>query len=100
MKGMKAVGKCSDCIVGIMYEPFSDYQELTSQSELIKRAKSNEEANIRIEKNGWGFLHKKYYELKDYCDRRKSTDLTRFIFCPVCGKKIDWKAIKKKGGAE
>lgn len=34
------------------------------------------------------------YELSDYCDKRKNTDLTRFEYCPMCGKKIDWKAIK------
>ena len=39
----------------------------------------------------------KGWTLADYCDKRKSTDLTRFNYCPLCGKKIDWKAIK--GGA-
>lgn len=41
----------------------------------------------------------KTYSLIDYCDKRKSTDLTQFRYCPLCGKKIDWKAIRK-GGAE
>ncbi len=36
------------------------------------------------------------YTLKDYADRRKSTNLRRFEFCPICGKKIDWKKIKKE----
>lgn len=36
------------------------------------------------------------YTLKDYCDKRKSTNLTRFEFCPYCGKKIDWKKIKEE----
>ena len=36
----------------------------------------------------------KGWTLADYCDRRKSTNLTRFNYCPLCGKKIDWKAIK------
>lgn len=40
-------------------------------------------------------LHKEY-TLKDYADRRKSTNLTRFEFCPYCGKKIDWKKIKEE----
>lgn len=35
------------------------------------------------------------YTLKDYADRRKNTDLTRFTYCPDCGKRIDWKAIKE-----
>ena len=37
------------------------------------------------------------YTLKDYCDRRKSTYLTRFEFCPYCGKKIDWNKLKSEG---
>ena len=36
----------------------------------------------------------KGWTLADYCDKRKNTDLTRFEYCPMCGIKIDWKAIK------
>lgn len=36
------------------------------------------------------------YTLKDYCDKRKLTNLARFNFCPYCGKKIDWKKIKNE----
>lgn len=28
---------------------------------------------------------------QDYYDRRKSTNLLRFNFCPICGEKIIWK---------
>ena len=35
------------------------------------------------------------WTLVDYCDKRKTTDLSRFEYCPMCGKKIDWKAIKR-----
>lgn len=40
------------------------------------------------------YIEYKTYSLSDYCDKRKSTDLTQFNYCPFCGKKIDWKAIK------
>lgn len=40
-------------------------------------------------------LFVKEWTLKDYGDRRKSTNLHRFDFCPECGKKIDWKAIRR-----
>lgn len=36
----------------------------------------------------------KGWTLADYCDKRKNTDLTRFEYCPMCGRKIDWKSIK------
>ena len=36
------------------------------------------------------------FTLKQYADRRRSTDLTRFSFCPDCGKRIDWKSIAEE----
>lgn len=33
------------------------------------------------------------YTMKDYIDRRKSTNITRFNYCPFCGEKINWKTI-------
>ena len=43
----------------------------------------------------FGYNHGiKGWTLADYCDKRKNTDLTRFEYCPMCGIKIDWKAIK------
>lgn len=33
------------------------------------------------------------YTIKDYTDRRKSTNITRFEYCPFCGEKINWKTI-------
>ena len=41
-------------------------------------------------------LYAKVFTLKQYADRRHSTDLTRFSFCPDCGKKIDWKSIAEE----
>lgn len=34
------------------------------------------------------------YSIEQYCDKRCSTNLTRFNYCPDCGKPIDWKAVK------
>ena len=31
---------------------------------------------------------------KKYFDFRYSTALSRFIYCPYCGKKINWKELK------
>ena len=41
-------------------------------------------------------LYCKEWSFKDYADFRKNTDLTRFRFCPDCGKAIDWKKIKER----
>lgn len=35
-------------------------------------------------------------QLEAYCDRRHTTNLYRFEYCPTCGEKIDWKALKKE----
>ena len=40
-------------------------------------------------------LHKEY-NLIDYADRRKATNLVHFDYCPCCGKKIDWSSIRKE----
>ena len=36
------------------------------------------------------------YLLEEYADRRKNTNLTRFSYCPYCGKQIDWAAMRKE----
>lgn len=72
-----------ECIIG-MYFDFDDTQLVTvgELKELI------EECPYRS------------YSFNDYCDKRKSTNLTRFEFCPYCGKKIDWKKIKEENKDE
>jgi hypothetical protein len=45
-------------------------------------------------------LLQKVWQLKDYGDFRKSTDLTRFKHCPYCSKEINWKEIKRMEDVE
>lgn len=42
----------------------------------------------------------KPFQFKDYADRRKSTNLDRYNYCPICGEKIDWKKIKENDNNE
>ena len=35
------------------------------------------------------------YTREQYCDMDFDTNLVNFDFCPKCGKKIDWNAIKE-----
>jgi len=35
------------------------------------------------------------YSMYDFCDKRKSTCLKRFNFCPMCGKEIKWNELLK-----
>ena len=81
---MENIEKC-ECWIGVRY----DYEDtdITTLAELKE--------HIEIMKRLPSYFHQNPYELVDYCDKRKSTDLTRFNYCPFCGKKIDWKAIKE-----
>lgn len=38
------------------------------------------------------------YTMFDYTDTTKKTNLIRFNYCPVCGKKIDWEELNKMYG--
>ena len=83
---MKNIEKC-ECIIGIRYDyENTDLVNLVDLKEHIEKMK-------RLP----SYFHNKPYELADYSDKRKSTDLTQFDECPLCGKKNDLKAIK--GGA-
>ena len=89
---MENIEKC-ECWIGVRY----DYEN-TDLVTLVDLKEHIESHNGMVE--FWqthGFPATKEKTLADYCDKRKSTDLTRFNYCPLCGKKIDWKAIK--GGA-
>ena len=83
---MENIEKC-ECWIGVRY----DYKN----TDIVTLADLKE--HIETMKRLPSYFHQKPYELDEYCDKRKPTDLTRFNYCPLCGKKIDWKAIK--GGA-
>lgn len=91
-----------ECIIGMYYYDYEDIR-LATVNELLKE--------IQDRYKLYEHLCKLYdecdldkletpYTLKDYCDRRRSTDLIRFEFCPYCGKKIDWKKIKEENKDE
>ena len=86
-----------ECIIGLVHH--SDYSELVTLQILKAHIKSNKEFNDYIKNDpplqraSW--LLKNEWTLKDYADKRKSTDLYQFDFCPVCGRAIDWKAIRR-----
>ena len=88
---MENIETC-ECYIGIKH----DYEDtrLVTLSQLIEEIEWLKERQKTFDEYG---IKNKIYTLSDYCDKRKSTDLTQFNHCPVCGKKIDWKAIK--GGA-
>ena len=88
---MDNVEKC-ECVIGIRY----DYEDtdIITLSELKEHIESEKRFAECHKDDEWLQSLYNKYTLEDYCDKRKSTDLKRFNYCPLCGKKIDWKAIK------
>lgn len=75
-----------ECVIGMLNE--WDEGRLVTLSDL----KAHIVDSVRLMSVG---AIQKAWSLTDYTDRRKSTDLTQFEYCPYCGQKIDWTAIRK-----
>ena len=83
-----------ECYIGIRH----DYEntDIVTFEELKKHIKSEKRlAEQNKDNEFWQSICSKY-TLDDYCDMRTGTDLTRFRYCPFCGQKIDWKAMRNK----
>ena len=69
---------CKDgCIICLWHD--SEWNELMNLEDLIIASKES------------------IYTMKDYADKRKSTNITNFDYCPFCGESINWKQIKLLG---
>ncbi len=70
-----------------------DYDYIPLRSLTIKEdLLLHSESSIRMQKEGHS---KKGCKPLDYLDKRQSMS-EMFNYCPFCGDKIDWKAIKKE----
>lgn len=84
-----------ECVIGELYN--YDNTQLVNPTQL----KSYIQQNIDLENSMYkefallGYRKRRVYSLADYCDKRKTTNLIRFKFCPCCGQEIDWKKIKE-----
>ena len=84
-----------ECFIGLYYWHADDVG-LVTLSKLKKNISDEKDLYeaIKYDSVYASIYHSiKHYTLKDYADRRKSTNLNRFEYCPVCGKKIDWERI-------
>lgn len=70
--------ECCDCYIGVYWD-YENSELMTRKDleELINSASSH--ACTR----------------EQYCDRNFYTGLEKFVFCPKCGKEIDWDAIRE-----
>lgn len=86
-----------ECSIGVLWESYevTNIVDLPYLKEFIRKEQRHQEW---LDEEGypadyWG--RKKVNTLRDYGDLRKATALERFRFCPECGKRIDWKAIRE-----
>lgn len=84
------------CVIGLLYN--YDSTRLLTLEELVALVRERKEMDEFAAKDPVYSRMPKLstYTLRDYCDLRKSTDLRRFKYCPECGDKIDWKALRTK----
>lgn len=87
----------ADCIIGVYHH--YGHGELVTLENLKCLIAERIAFNFECDKDGISEIKYKEYTLKDYADRRCRTNLTRFAYCPDCGKKIDWRAIKESENA-
>lgn len=84
------------CIIGLYHH--CDSSELVTLDALEDLIADTEMYNIMLDIDPLlkecKELRRKEWKLADYGDKRKNTNLTRFDYCPECGKAIDWKAIR------
>ena len=83
-----------ECYIGVLYR--MDNNDLITLDEL-KEYLEEEKAYDKKIYEMYGIEFRPLYTLKDYADGRKGHNLTKFNYCPYCGKRIDWKKIKSKG---
>ena len=87
-----------ECIIGVLH--YCDCSKLVTLSELKEYIEEEiVKFNYMCVREGFTNLMRKGWSLKDYADKRKSTNLTRFNFCPECGKCIDWAMIRRSDNA-
>lgn len=88
---------CEECCIGLIYD-YDDTTLVTERELISKLASYNEHIDYALSEYGEDFMKiiGDKVELRKYFDKRYNTDLNRFEFCPYCGKKIDWKELKKK----
>ena len=87
-----------ECFIGLFFG--CENPCIITTSELKEKIRERKEDNKMLRAYGNDWAVKKEWSLKDYADRRKSTDMMRFDFCPVCGNKIKWNEIARDSDGE
>jgi len=84
--------KACDCWIAILndYDQSETNNLYLSNYEVLLETRSFYSKTMERLTGAW-----EAFEPKDYIDRRKSMS-TMFNFCPNCGKKINWRSLRKR----
>lgn len=82
------------CFIGI----YNDYENtnIVTCSELRVISLSEWESYLKYKDVYKSMGRNSPTPIEDYFDKRKNTELTRFDYCPICGKKINWNELKRR----
>jgi hypothetical protein len=91
-----------DCIIGLLNRGYDGSELVTLQQlkDRIAEKRYYNEVLVYAYATEPARLLQKVWQLRDYGDFRRSTDLTRFRHCPYCGKEINWKNIRSMEDVE
>ena len=91
-----------ECTIGLLSRGYDGCELVTLQQlkdRIAEKRYYNEVLIPTYATEPYGLLQK-VWQLKDYGDFRRSTDLTRFKCCPYCGKEINWKELRSMEDVE
>ena len=88
------MSEAHECIVGLVFN--YDESELVTLRNLKEHIINRRAMYEWCKENYVNGMQDGYCTLADYADGRKSTDLYRFEYCPICGKRIGWKKIRQE----
>ena len=86
-----------ECIIGLYYD--NTDSRLTTLNGLKYLASEREELEKVVSLDpvyAVAYHSYKRYTLSEYLDKRRNVNMKRFDFCPLCGKRIDWKEMRKQ----
>ena len=85
------------CIIGLLH--FKNNSELCTVEGLNRHIADGIEFNALLDNDPVlrerAYMRYKIWTLQEYADKRRSTDLRRFEYCPDCGKRIDLATLKE-----
>lgn len=86
-----------ECLIGLWH--YSDGSDMVTISDITKNIRARNEMFSRDDAEALLLrrIGMQEYHIEDLFDLRKNRlPITRFKYCPACGKKIDWKGMKNE----